>query len=707
MNYWHQITMVRLAISFIAGIVIALLIHLPFHIPSVFSISLFCVYAVLVFRKGLISYKFRWLHGVVISFALILCGFEWCTLNTARYNPYHLANMKADTSMLVIGIISEPLTERENSYSSFLDVKAIKKGAEWQKVDGTILLYFSKDSLSSALEYGDEVVIKAGISEVAAPKNPAEFNYRKYLENKSVYHQAYIKSGSIGILAHHKGNPLIAAALKLQKKLLKILKDENIQGSEYAVVSAMLLGSRDKIDAELISAYAGSGAVHILSVSGLHVGLIFVMLNSVLLFMDKNSLTKILKIIILLGFIWFYAAITGFSAAVLRSTAMFSFIVVGQGYNRKINGFNMLAASLFFLLIINPYLLTDVGFQLSYLAVGGIIGIYPGIYKLLKPSNKIIDKIWSLVSVSLAAQLITAPLAMFYFHQFPNLFLITNLIIIPLTTIIIYTGLGFYFIFYIPFLAGWVAKLLAFMVYALNEIVRFIEHLPFAVTHGICINFTEMLLIFAVVFSSVAFFELRKKIFFLTGLSISVILAFLLVLDTCKHLKNRKIIIYAVNNHTAIDFIDRRKNYFFADSALIADKKKIGFHIQNNWLHLGIKENQLISDRDNGFKLSKDNISGPLFIQDNYIQFFDKRLVVINNINFNIKTTEKLKVDYIILSGNVKTTVRELANSYVFEQLIIDSSNSLWQIKKWMEECRDLSIKAYSVKESGAFIADI
>lgn len=700
--------MVRLTISFIVGIVIAIFINTDIHIPLFISLTLFLGYSFLVFWSRLLSsYKYRWIHGVIISVSLMLSGYEWTIQNTARFDNNHIGHVISDSTSVFIGTLTEPLNERENSYRSTIKVSAILHNDIWINTNGNILLYFAKDSLTELLQYGDEVLISTKVSEVKPPQNPNEYNYKKYLANKSVYHQAYIKTGSFNVLAHNKGNPLKSLALILQKKLLKVLIDNKIEGSEYAVVSAMLLGSRDKIDADLLNAYSGSGAVHILSVSGLHVGLIFILLNFLLYFMDRHKYLKLLKIAIILGIIWFYAAITGFSAAVLRSTTLFSFIVIGQAYNRKINGFNILASSLFFLLIADPYLLTDVGFQLSYLAVIGIMAVYPGIYRVWKPNNLLMDKTWSLICLSIAAQFITAPLAMYYFHQFPNMFILTNLVIIPLTTLIMYVGIGFYAISYIPVVSGWVSSLLGFLVFLLNETVKFVEQLPYAVTRGIYISSIELLFIFILFIFFITYFYTRQKKYLFIALTLALLIGMFNIFNKFQVLSNRKFIVYSINHHSAYDFIDGQSNYFITDSALIKDNKKINFHIQNNWCYLGVIDNNLIALNDSMNIVNQQDSLKPVFIKDNFIQFYDKRIVIVNDKTYKLFSSGKLRTDYIILSNNARIAIKDIIKQFTFQQIIIDSSNSPWRTNKWMEECRELNISAYSVSISGAFIADL
>ena len=229
-------------------------------------------------------------------------------------------------------------------------------------------------------------------------------------------------------------------ALKLRKSFINIFENQGISGRNFAVVTALVLGMDDYLDNDTRKEFSSAGAIHILCVSGLHVGVIYMVLNALLFFLKRNKYARALRSLILLIGIWFYAMLTGLAPAVLRAATMFSFVIIGTGIKRKAGVFNSLTVSAFILLLFNPFLIYNVGFQLSYAAVIAIVAIQPTIYQIWQPKNKIADNIWGITTVSVAAQLGTAPLGLFYFHQFPNYFIITNLIAIPLATLILYAG---------------------------------------------------------------------------------------------------------------------------------------------------------------------------------------------------------------------------------------------------------------------------
>jgi competence protein ComEC len=461
----------------------------------------------------------------------------------------------------------------------------------------------------------------------------------------------------------------------------------------------LLIGYTDKIDPELIKEYSGTGAIHILSVSGMHVGLIFIVCNFFLFFLDRFKHGKFLKAFLLLTLVWFYALLTGLSPCVLRAAAMFSFIIVGKAFRQEPNIYNTIAASVMFLLMFNPYFITDVGFQLSYLAVIGIVAIYPLIFKLWLPKYSFIEKVWSLIAVSLAAQLVTFPLALFYFGQFPNYFLITNLVAVPLSTIIIYAGIAVVATSFFPLLSGLLSKLLIILVKLLNGSIHTIESLPFSVSKGAFISSFELLLILIVIISLTFFMVHRRKRVFIFGVFSLCLLFMSFTYKKYIRTEQKKIIVYNVNKHTAIDFVNGNHNILLADTGLLKDKQTIDFNIRSNWNNTGItKTSDLAFDENTEFE--NDN----LLISRGFIQFYDVKIAVIDKAIYN---TKKINVDYLLIKDNPEITIAELKSIFGFKKIIFDSTNKLYLLKKWIKECKESGINFYSLSSAGALEINI
>lgn len=707
MKYWNQFPLFRLILPFIFGIITALLINSEIHIPILIFVSLLIFVLIFAFYSNrLVNYRNRWLFGIIIYVLLYLFGFELCIDTTPKFKHNYFGNFTKANS-IVISEVTEPIVVKAKSYKAIVKVIYVKDSNKWVGTSGKAIIYFQKDSLSSQVHYGDRLLMNIRFDMVKTPQNPDEFNYKRYLSNKGIYQQAYVKSGTWYLLSSNNGNKLIAYSIGLRNRLLHILKQNKVTGDEYAVASAMLLGHSDFLDSDLRREYSKAGAIHILCVSGLHVGIIYLVLNYLLFFLDKIKYGKYLKTMILISLIWFYALITGLSPSVMRASTMISFVIVGYAIKRYTNIYNTIAASAFLLIIINPYIITEIGFQLSYSAVIGIVMLQQPMYKLWITKNWFLDKIWALMTVSVTAQIGTLPIAVFYFHQFPNYFILTNLIVIPLSSLIIYSGILVFLTSPFALLSAFFSKILVGLIFVLNYSVRFIENLPFSTTNRISINYVDMFFLYGIIASLVVFFLLKNKVFFKYALLSLIFLLISFSVKNIEHTKQRKFIVYNISKASVYDFIDGKKDYLFADSLLLKNRKKQLFHINNYWIKSQIKRNVLVDLNDSQMDSILNEDKKILDKKNDFIQFYDKRIAVVNNEFKSLKIHKKIKIDFLIIADNARVKVSDLLSEFNIGQIIIDSSNSYWKSNKLIGDCKELGIKCYSVLQSGAFVAEL
>jgi len=704
---WNQIPFLRILLPFIAGIVAALAIGSNFVIHYNFIIAFaFAVCLLLIFHKYIIrNYGGRWISGILVNLFLFLFAYTI----TCRYdlkNQHEDLCYKHGVNDSIIAMITEPVSERENTCKIILSVESIKNNGVWSDCNGKTIAYFAKDTLSKSLKYGDRLIICGAFSEASPPRNPGEFDYRRYLALRSIYSEGFVKSGNWKLLQQEQGNIFFSLAQKLREKFLRIFQQNDINGEQYAVVGAVLLGYTDKIDADLFSAYQGTGVLHVLCVAGLHVGIVFLVLNFLLSFLDRYKNGKIFKAILLLLIIWFYAAITGFAPPVNRATTMITFVLIGKITGRSHNVYNSLAASVFCLLLIYPLWILNSGFQLSFVAVIGIVMLQKKIYNFWIPSNRLLNFIWLIVTVSIAAQIATLPLTMLYFHQFPNCFMITNVLVFPFMNLIIYCGMLVLMVSPFRWLSAIFSKILVGLITALNISIRYIEHLPFSMTKGISITPIEMVLIYCGIISLIYFFHSRKHLFLKLSLLAAIIMTMSFAFRSYHANTQKKLIVYDVKKSSAIDFISGKEHLLLSDSAFTPDSIAISQHLQNNWNNLLLHEPQYLNfTGQNEDSMQNNNLT--FFRDGNLIQFYNKKLAVIDASNFLFKSDMPIKVDYLILSGNSKANISELLETYNPGMIIIDSSNSKWKTSKWMAECAALNQPCYSVLKSGAFEADL
>ena len=703
MKIWHKFPMLRLLIPFSLGIIIAISFDVKINISLLIYFTLLTLISLIVFLPHqFYNYKYRWIFGVSIFLFLLLFGFQLTIIKTPKFDTDNCSHLPDNKYSIITNVI-EPPSEKQNSYKIIGEIVSVKTDSVWKKHSGKVIFYFKKDSLAKTIKYGDRLILSTFLNHIKPPQNPSEFDYRSYLQKKGIYQQAYIDGDFSKIQNKNKANFLFLTANNLREKFFRLLKKNNVTGDEFAVASALLLGYDDKLDAELKQDFAGAGAMHILCVSGLHVGIIYLVLSNLLFFLKKKKYGKITKAVLLLLLIWFYAILTGLAPSVSRASTMISFIIIGKAWQKDSNIFNNLAASAFLLLIVNPYTITAVGFQLSYAAVLGILIVQPPLQKLLIFNNWFGEKVWGITTVSIAAQIGTFPLSIYYFHQFPNYFILTNLIVIPLSFLIIASGIIFVIFSWSGFLSMIFSKILLILVYILNSSVSFIGNLPNSTTLGISINTGEFLLIYMIIISLIIYLSVQRKLYFFF---VMIAIFFLVGINTFKnhnHLSQRKIIIYNIRKHSAVDLINGKENIFISDSILFNDENKINYHLQNHWWKLDLTKTKKVNT-DEDF-CESGNI--PIFKSGNFIQFYDKRILILDKNFRTFPKSKKLKIDYAIISNNPKIKIKDIQKCFDIGLLIIDASNSHWNEKRWIKECRKENLKVHSVISSGAMIINI
>ncbi|HQI69970.1 MAG TPA: ComEC/Rec2 family competence protein, partial [Bacteroidales bacterium] len=620
--FWNKYPIARILIPFLSGIAIALCLELSFPVPILAFVVLTgsISVVVIVFQKKL-SYRMRWLTGIMFTLFFFLAGYQLTVIKSIQNNLTHYSRYLAEENY-VLAQLCEPVQVREKVCKCIVEIKEVRDSARSYRSSGKAVIYLEKDSLSAKLKYGDEIFFMSHFAEVPPPMNPGEYNYKGYLKYRLVDYSAYVKKDRWKMIAEGKGNIISGFAYNLREKLLQILKNNGLQGNEFAVISALLVGYTDNLDPDLIRDYQGTGAIHILSVSGLHVGIIFIVLNFLLQFFDRTKYGRLPKAILLLVFIWFYAVLTGMSPSVMRATAMFSFVIMGKALRQPPAIYNTMAASALVLLMFDPYMIAAVGFQLSYLAVLGIVALYPAISKVWTPKYWLSRQIWSLVAVSLAAQLVTFPLCLLYFHQFPNYFLLTNIIATPLSGLVIYLGIAVLIFNFIPWFAMILAKVLSFSLITLNGSISFIESLPFSVTRYISVTFIEMLLVYAIILSLCVFIMRRNNKAFIGAAAFLLLLVISVTVRNYNALSQQAIIVYNINKHTAIDLIEGKTAFFICDSAVMNDVKKQEFHIMNNRCRMMIDEVMPIPLNESDLSLKETK----LFARKNLCYFAGKKL---------------------------------------------------------------------------------
>ncbi len=696
MAHWAPYPLLRLFPPFALGILASQRMTVDSElllIPAVAFMAVFTFYVFFLARK--ISYKTRWIFGILTFMLVFFLSCIWTMMNAPGENREHVLNQGVIRPYSLIRICSYP-QERE---------KSIKAEAEWLwngdtaqliNCSGKLILYMARDSVAKDFSYGDLLLISRKPQPVPPPANPEAFDYRKWLLHQGITHQVWLPSGSAVKVGEGDTRFVYRIAFAMRQAMLEALQKCGLEGKEFAVAAALLLGYTDKLDPDLRQEYAGTGAMHILSVSGMHVGLVFVVINTLLLFMERIRHGKYIRAVLIILLIWMYAFITGLSPSVLRASSMFSMIMIGRLMMRHHDMFNTMAGSAWILLLINPSFLFDLGFQLSYLALAGIAGVHPMMASWWKPRYWLPRQLWSMISVSLAAQLTTAPISLYYFHQFPNYFLLTNLVALPLSSLVMYAGLATLALSPVPYLSEWLGAVLYALVYALNYCIALIEDLPGSVSRGFGISLAETLLLYAVMFAFLIFAAGRKRYWLLTSLSLLLIFFTSFSLRRMSHHRQTFAVVYAVKGHSAIDLVSGRQRFLVANREFLADHRTIDFHTGNLMAISGVSDFFGASWEEGSFNEPTAGVfkCGPVCC------FMNRTC---------LRLTEapakgyKRHVDLLILSKNVKADMNTLLDVFSPDMIIVDASCSRYRAEQWLKACREAGVPCRSLQHTGAF----
>jgi len=609
----QNIPFLRILVPLVTGIVLA--DHVPYMnqvfilVPAVFTTVLFFAAS----QRVSISNSF-W-PGIFLSAALLLSGFS---LHQVNNKPPELIGAER-----YMGILLESPDEKPRSFKAEFQVRYAISGDSAIRYNEKIILYFEKDTACKNLMPGDNLLIHKSLAAIRNSGNPYEFDYRKYLAMRKIFRQVYLGSDE-----WKKTDPVIRGTLrtnaeKLRNKLLKIYESEGITGKEYQVLSALTLGYRKAMDPEITRVYASVGATHVLSVSGLHVGIIYLVLNTLLGFLKKNRKSGLLFLVILLVLLWFYALITGFSPPVLRATIMFSMLVIGDNLRRASNIYNNLVSSATVLLALNSNWLFDTGFQLSYLAITGIVFFQPLLAALYEPPYLIGRYLWGLVTVSLAAQISTLPLIIYYFNQFPVYFLLTNLIIIPLSFLFICTGFLIIFTSFLPILPAMSASAARFLIRFSFDLLHGIENLPGSLIRNIQMSQVQMLLLLMLLLAIMSFITFKKPVYLKIMLVIMLFFTGAAVKRNLDTAGRKKIIVYNSPEYPVIHLINGRINYIISGHGADEQDRFLKNSISNVIAKSGLNEPVYLRP-DTLF------IDNNILINKNIVCFSGKKFAIVN-----------------------------------------------------------------------------
>lgn len=563
---------------------------------------------------------------------------------------------------------------KPNNYSQRYVTQII--AADDKLVSGKLLLSLTVDSTIKELQVDDELLIHTKPESIRPPSNPHQFDYKSYLEKQGIQHQIRTDFASIitKVSAH---KTLFGVASKFREHIISKLKEKDFGAEEMGVIQALLLGKRDDISENTYNNYKNAGAVHILAVSGLHVGIILFLLEFMLSPLEGLPKGKTLKLITVVLLLWGYAFVAGLSPSIVRAVTMFSFVAYALYLNRPTNSFNIIALSMLFIVLVKPLFLFQVGFQLSYAAVFAIVWIYPKLQKLWFPENIIIRKTWQLLSVSVAAQLGVLPISLFYFHQFPALFFISNLLVIPFLGLILGSGILVIILALIDSLPQFVVDNFNWTIKMMNSVIGWVAKQEGFIIKNIPFDSVQLLLGCLIITALVVFLSKPKwkAVLVLFG-GIIAFQSWIIWNQVQLYQKEVVILAHRSRNTVLLNQLGDSLSIITSDSAnigTIATNYAIAERIQN------IDTVQL----------------------KNCYQIGQKKLFVLDSLAI-LPLEEQL--DYLLLTQSPKFNLERLLDSFKPKKIFADGSNYPSLVKKWKLTCAQKEIPFHYTGEKGYYI---
>ncbi|MEA4980698.1 MAG: ComEC/Rec2 family competence protein [Petrimonas sp.] len=599
------------------------------------------------------QFVYRWLFGMGL-FIFVFGLFSFLCRQKKKESEFCFS----DNPMACVGTVVDLPREKQRSFSCNVKVS--------YPLSKKIVVYLQKEDRAENIAPGDEIIFVAPIRPFKNFGNPDDFDYVRFMRNKGFSGSAYLPSANWRPTGK-KDVSLYIWTQKFRKSALEFYRLFELDDGAYSFISALTLGYKHDLTNGLQEAFRASGTSHVLAVSGLHVGIIYAIFTSLFSFLGKTGKKFVLRQISVIVTLWLYAFLVGLTPSVLRATIMLTIASVGFAIGKNGFTFNTLTAAAFLILLYHPMSLFDVGFQMSFAAVLAILSFNPVINNLYRPKNKIKKYVWGLFTVSTSAQTGVFPIALYYFGTFPTYFFIANMLVVPLTGVIIYACIPMIIVVLLkPFdsvvfdwlfqVFGWILKTLINFVL---KIVCFIEALPYAQWSDKYVSALQTMLLLVIVVTAFRFFSRRRSRHLIAGLVCSLVF---------------------VSTFTYAGLSRKPGQLAVFNKAGFSD---IGLFVKGKRVYFDVEENGFIPHPSKSIlRLSENSYT-------------------------HAETARPLEIDVLVLSQDPTFSMRQLANIFQAGQVVLDSSIPPYVRTRLTKECGNLGISFHDVEQDGAYLINL
>ncbi|HQA73547.1 ComEC/Rec2 family competence protein [Flavobacterium sp.] len=670
-----QFPLAKITLWFVFGILLFPSLKTTPPIAFILTVSGFCLVLLCYIFKSKIAF-YSSLFGIAVLLNSFFIGLSSASIHKENYSTNHFSKYlnEVENGFNATILLTEKLKNTQKNYRYVAEFQSIQK----KKVNGKIIFNITKKEKYISLPIGSILFIKGVYYKNKKPFNPNQFDYGNYLEHKEIYGQVYSKTNDVKIIGSQ--NSLRYYFSNYREKLITNLKKTSLSENSLTVVVALLLGQKHDMSPVIMKEYQAAGAVHILAVSGLHVGIIMYFLLFLLKPMPNTKRANWIKVILIILTLWAFALLAGLSPSIVRSATMFSFLTVGMNIKRTVNIYHTLLVSMLLILLISPSFIYDIGFQLSYLAVFFILLLQPILKSIWKPKNKILNYFWDIITVSTAAQIGVMPLSIYYFHQFPGLFFLTNMIVLPLLSVIMAIGILVLVLSVIGTVPHFLVQILDLLLKIMNNFIHTIASFDSFTFQNI--PFTkEMLWLFYLMIVTLIFW-IKKPNFKRISLALMCVILLQVVFIYQKKEVNKSAEGIVFNQKKGSIISERIGN----NVSLFANDS-----IRKN-IHENVTFQSYLVGNFSDLK-NKNNIPDLLFINS-------KKIVVIDSTGIYNPT---INPDILIITQSPKLNLERLLLTLKPKVIIADGSNFKTYSKRWEETCRKQKIPFHNTHEKGFY----
>ncbi|WP_394750287.1 ComEC/Rec2 family competence protein [Spongiimicrobium salis] len=653
------------------GLVLGILLGHWFHItPSIAAVSVLCPLIILVFLFAHKQQQKTAFFGVMAALLVVGIGMLAIALSKPKYSKSHYSHFNDSEKHSWHIKIREVL--KPSSFSHRYLVTIAHKDS--LALSGKVMLRIPNAKNSAPFAVDDELLVHGSLQPIGKPLNPHQFDYASYMEHLGVYDE--LKAVAPYRMLPSSTQSVYGRAAGFRNKIISKLKEVQFGQEEIAIIQALLLGQRHAISEGTYTSYKNAGAVHILALSGLHIGILLLLLQFLLTPLTYIPHGKTIKLFLIVLLLWGFAFLAGLSASIIRAVSMFSFVAYAQYLNRPTNSFNILALSLFFILLFAPSLLFQVGFQMSYAAVFSILWIYPLLLKLWTPKYWLLQKSWQLLAVSIAAQMGVLPISLFYFHQFPGLFFVSNLLIIPFLGILLLLGILIIFLALGEALPEFLVNLYNLMIQTMNRLIGWIAQQEVFLFQNISFDLFQLYCSYAIIISLVLILSKVsfKRLTLLFG-SIMAMQVWVWHTSFMTHKKTALIVTHTIGN-------------------------TVLYHQEGRLLHIAATFSP--SERAvNAYKIA-ERINKVQYDSLAYAyRIGGSRLLILDSLALYPKS--KTPVEYLLLTQSSKINLDRVLDSISPKLIIADGSNYNSAIHRWKASCAKRKLPFHYTGEKGAY----